>query len=230
MATIHLAIDAEAGLTLPAGQIVGLSDSLQGLRDAGFSNSPYNGNRRTTIDDAASGWNSDVVPGWMLRSRTSATVYELGPNVAISDLEDMRNAIRDLQAQVIAWSRELNDRAVGQPRAKVRQGHDRLYSGLCATYLNCRNTTYSAANRKAYANLMRFGALDITKVDDFYTEDTGSFAEPPNRGESTAEWYTWVNITANPIERVNLVNSVRVIGDVPVSVNLLGDWPADIPA
>ncbi len=141
MATIHLAIDQAAGLSLPAGEIRGLSDSVQGLRDANFDAATYTGNRLTSVDDAAGDWNSDVEPGWFLLERTSATDYSLGRIIPPTDVQDVRNAVRAFQAQVIAWSRELTDRGVGQPRAKVEQGHDRLYAGLGATYLVCTNTT-----------------------------------------------------------------------------------------
>ena len=230
MATIHLAIDSADGLTLPAGEIVGLSDSLQGLRDAGFAAATYTGGRITTIDDTAGSWDSDAVPGWYLTARSSATNFALSDRLPPSDVEDVRNAVRAFQAQVIAWSKELNDRAVGQPRVKVRQGHDRLYSGLGATYLNCNDTSIPINDRKAFATLMRFGALDITKVDDFYTEDTGSFDEPQGRDGTAADWYAWVDVEANPVARVNLLSSVTVNGAIAADVNLLSDWAADITA
>ncbi len=76
---------------------------------------------------------------------------------------------------------------------------------------------------------MRFGALDITKVDDFYTEDTGTLPNGwvPNRGE-LGDWYAWVDIDANPVARVNLLSSVAVSGTIAADVNLLGDWAATI--
>ena len=228
MATVYLAMDSATGLTLPRGRIAGLSDSVQGLRDAGFTTSPYSGTRLTTIDDAAANWNSDVEPGWFLFTRTSATNFTLGQSRPLTDLDDLRQAIRDFQSQVVVWSANLNARGVGQPIAKIDQGHNRLYSGLAATYLICNNNTdHTLDQRKQYATLMRFGAADITKVDDFYTEDTGTFNPPPNRGDS-GDWFTWVNISANPIARVNLVNSVSVTGTIAASVNLLGNWFEDI--
>ena len=227
MATIHLAMDAAAGLTLPAGLIRGLSDSEQGLRDAGFAAATYTGARLTTLDDAAGDWNADVQPGWFLTERTSATDYALGQVIPATDLDDLREAVRAFQAQVIQWSMELNARAVGQPQAKVDQGHARLYSGLGAAYLICRDTARDVNDRKQFATLMAFGAADIRKPDDFYSQDTPTYAEP-ERGDATAQWHAWVNIEANPIAQVNLADSVAVVGNIATDVNLLADWAADL--
>ena len=227
MATIHLAMDQADGLTLPLGRIVGLSASLQGLRDAGFAAATYTGSRITTVDDAAGDWNDDAVPGWYLTARASATDYALGAVIPPSDVEDVRNAVRAFQAQVIAWSRELDLKAVGQPRAKVDQGHDRLYSALGASFILCRDTNYSINDRKAYATLMRFGSLDVAKVDDFYDRDTGTFIAPTSRGTSET-WHTWVDMSQDPVVRVNLLNSVTVTGSIAADVNLLSDWASTI--
>ncbi|MYD94859.1 MAG: hypothetical protein F4Y02_14465, partial [Chloroflexi bacterium] len=64
MATIHLAMDSDPGLALPLGTITALSETEQGLRDAGFAADPYTGTRLTTFDDTAAGWNDAVEPGW----------------------------------------------------------------------------------------------------------------------------------------------------------------------
>ena len=229
MATIYLAIDNADGLTLPAGEIVGMSDSEQGLRDAGFAASTYTGNRLTTVDDTAAGWNADAVPGWYLTSRTNVNNYAIGPAVPPTDIQDLQNAIRAFQAQVVQWSHELNLKSIGQPQAKVAQGHARLYSALGAMYLICRNTTNSLTDRKAYATLMRRGAADIQKPDDFYTEDTPSYDEP-RRGDNLATWHSWVDISLNPVAQVNLADSVGVTGNIPVGVSFLSDWASTITA
>lgn len=223
MATIHLAMDAETGLALPLGTIKGLSESVQGLRDAGFAADPYTGTRLTTIDDTAAGWNHDVQPGWKLLTRASATAYTLGAVIPPTDLDDLQDAIKAFQAQVVAWSRDLIHRGVAQPRAKVEQGHDRLYSALGAVYLVARNASHTAANRKIWVANLTTGAQDIRKVDDFYSSDTGSFAEPPARG-TAGDWYAWVNI-ANPSVKLALTSSVAVTGIIPANVDLLDpDW------
>ena len=163
-------------------------------------------------------------------TRTSATNFTLDSARPLTDLDDVRQGVRDFQSQVIAWSRELNERGVAQPRSKIDQGHDRLYSGLGASYLVCRDTGISINNRKSFITLMRFGAADITKVDDFYTEDTGTFGPVPARGTTAGDWYAWVDVSANPVARVNLVDSVAVNGAIAADVNLLGDWASTITA
>ena len=224
MATIHLAIDTETGLTLPSGTIKGLSESLQGLRDAGFATDPYTGNRLTTVDDAASGWDNDVQPGWRLLTRTSATVYTMGATIPPTDLDDLKDAWRAFQHQVVSWSAELIHRGVSQKPDKVTQGHERLRHSLGAMYLICRNSTHSSANRKIWATNMRTGALQIRSVDDFYTTDTTQF--PPSAEGSygvhgvNSRWYCWVDISS-PATKLLLNNSVYVEGNIPTSVNLL---------
>ena len=222
MATIHLAVDAVTGLALPDGQIKGLSDSEAGLRAAGFAADPYTGNRLSTIDDEAAGWDDDAQPGWYL---IGAAVM---PKVPSTDLDEMKDAMRAFQNQVVAWSAELTHRGVSQKPAKVTQGHERLRNALGAMYLICRNATHTAANRKIWATRMVRGALRIQSVDDFYSTDTVDF--PPQGqtvgepGMATSRWYCWVDIS-NPSVAVALDGSVYVTGNVPASVNLLGeDW------
>ena len=238
MATIYLAIDEVTGLTLPNGEIKGLSDSEANLRTAGFDAITYTGNRLSTIDDQTAGWDDDVEPGWF---RIGATVVAAIPP---TDLQDLHQSIRDFQSQVVSWGENLNARSIGQPRAKVDEGHDRLFSCLGALYLIANNTAHSQTSRKLFAANLRFGAMDITKVDDFFTASTNPF--PPtsaqdativDSGESrtrfhtpgiVSRWYTWVNITT-PGVRVNLNDSVFVNGNVPTTALLLGEeWIGDI--
>ena len=228
MAIIHLAIDQVAGLTLPSGEIKGLSDSVQGLRDANFDATAYTGNRLSMIDDASAGWDSDVVPGWFL---VGAAVQ---PFVPLTDLDELKNDIKAFQSQVSAWSEELSARGVAQKPTKVTQGQERLRNALGAAYLICRDTNHSAANRKIWVTNMRTGALQIQTVDDFYATDTADF--PPagqtvgEPGDANSRWYCWVNITA-PATKLLLTASVFVTGNVPTDVNLLDPaWVDAIPA
>lgn len=222
--TIYLAIDAAASAPLPNGLIRGIAETSADLVAQGFSASTYTGQRRPSIDETDSTvWDNDCVPGWYY---VGGAVQRQPP---VSQLSQLRSAISAFQAQIVEWQDNLNARGVGQPPAKVTQGHNRLYSGLAATYITCRDAGNPLTSRIAFAQLMRYGALDITNVDGFYLQDTGTFDNPPIRGES-GDWFAWVDITANPVARVNLTSSVRVPGAVAESVNLLGNWQAEITA
>ena len=232
MATIHLAIDEVTGLTLPFGQIKGLSDSLQGLRDAGFGADPYTGNRITTADDAAAGWDDDVTVGWYLTAANTVAAY-----VPPTELQDLQDAIRGFQAQVRVWYAAVNELGVGQPAERVTDGRRRLYEALGAVYVYCTNTGNSQTNRKLFATNMTFGALGITKADDFYAADvpilTGDEPERmtgPNMPSTAPSWHCWVNPTNPGGERLPLTATENntVQGQIPASVNLLGDYAADI--
>ena len=230
MAIRYFAMDAAAGLTLPLGLIRGLSDSEQGLRDAGFAAATYTGARFTTLDDASDDWNNNVQPGWFLTERTSATDFALGQVIPPTDLDDLQAGARGFVAQELLWFQELTARSLGQPEAKILQGRARLSSALGGAYLICTDASRPINDRKAFITLMARGALDIQKVDDFYTEDTGTFPALAERDDASSEWYVWVDIDLDPVAQVNLVDSVIVTGNVPASLNLLGDWAADIAA
>ena len=64
--TIHLALDpARADHGFPDGRIAGINRTEQGLRDAGFDNPPYTGQRLVTIDETDGAvWDGACVPGW----------------------------------------------------------------------------------------------------------------------------------------------------------------------
>ena len=215
--TIYLAIDAVTGQALPNGVIAGMDTDLDRLRNRGFARATYTGNRLATIDHTAAGWDNDAQPGWFWLGG------EVKPAIPATNLDDLKDAIRTFQGQVVGWSAGLVARGVAQPRAKVDQGHDRLYSCLGAVYLGARDTSHTLTNRKIWVSNLTTGAQDIRKVDDFYTEDTGSFDEPPARGTS-GSWYAWVDISA-PGTKLALTSSVAITGTVPAAIDLLDtEW------
>ena len=223
MATIYLAIDEVDGLTLPLGQIKGLSDSEASLRTAGFDATTYTGNRLSTVDDQAAGWDNDVEPGWYLTATN--TVADTLPS---TDLADLRQAIRDFQAQVLQWYAAVNALAVGQPADRVADGRRRLYEALGAVYLFSTNTANSLADRKLFASNMRFGAADITKADDFYASTVSVLGgDDPDR-TGAVDWHCWVDPTNPGGPRRNLANSAVVNGMVGGATNLLGDYASTI--
>ena len=229
--TIYMAIDQADGLTLPDGEIVGLTDNLTRLRTNGFDATTYTGNRLAQVDESTNNWNSacqarivdasdnTIENGWYIVSGA------VKPTVPSSELQDLKDACRGWQQQVVAWNEGLILRGIGQHRNKVAQGHDRLYSGSGAVYLYANNTSHSLANRKIFVANMSTGAMDIRKVDDFYTEDTGNFPDVPERGTS-GNWFCWVD-PASPGDKLNLIDSETITGTIAASVNLLGDeWVA----
>ena len=114
MTTIHMALDAiDTDFTLAAryGRIVGMALSLEGLRAAGFSAGTYTGNRLSTIEHDASGFNSDCQPGWY---RTPTGVQIARPMTAsAAAVETMITTYNRLRNQLLTWD---NDVAFFGPR------------------------------------------------------------------------------------------------------------------
>lgn len=219
--TIYVALDSIDGQTLPTGRIVGINRTVAGLTAAGFAAPTYTtGNNRVVAidetDDAV--WDNDCVPGWFL---VGGVVQFTTP---VTDLEGLREDIRAAQAQIKAWAVGLDAPAVGQPLAKVQQGHARLYSGLGALYIVCTDATRTIPYRKAYAGLLRQGAADVIKPEQFYSLDTGSFDEP-ERGDSAIDWWSWVSAPDAPgvPARENIGSNTVIRGNVPAAVQLIGD-------
>ena len=92
MTNRYLALDANTGTNvadLPSGMIVGLAASRAALEAAGFTVAKgYTGNRVATINDANTGWNPDVGPGWHYKHAGTAAdriVQEEVPLTAVGE-------------------------------------------------------------------------------------------------------------------------------------------------
>ena len=219
VATFHLALDAiDSDFTLAAryGEIVGLALSLQGLRDQGFAAGTYTGNRLSTIEHTAAGWNSDCERGWY---RTPNGVQAARPMTqAALDLEAIKNAFRAMHGQLHAWADGLDSLARGQPARLVQAGHNWLYFAHYAAYLVGTNqiagadfASLSGAQRIAWANRVAQGAADVTSPFQFYQRE-GAIAEGHDLYDGPTGPATWVrpdNATA-----LNLASSLHA-GSTP---------------
>ena len=108
--TIHLAVDAVPGVALPDGLIAGQSDSLAGLRAAGFGDPPYAGNRLVQVDEATSRWHRDCIPGqWYVVDGAVTPTRPVGDvgqfNVDVKRFQGVyTQADLDLQ-ELLVWER-----------------------------------------------------------------------------------------------------------------------------
>ena len=179
MATIHFALDAvDSDFTLGAryGHIVGMALSVAGLRSQGFTQSPYSGNRLSSIEHTDAGFNASCEPGWY---RTPNGVQLARPvTQAALDLETLKTAFRNLHIQLHGWADGLDAMARGQPLRLVQAGHNWLYYAHYAAYLVGTNqiagsdfNNLSAAQRIAWANRMAQGAADVTSPFEFYQRE-----------------------------------------------------------
>ena len=206
MTTIHLALDAiDSDFTLGAtyGRIVGMAMSVAGLRAQGFSQNPYAGNRLSTIEHDAAGFNSNCEPGWY---RTPNGVQIARPMTqAARDLESLKNALRSLHEQLHGWADGLDALSRGQPARLVQAGHNWLYFAHYAAYLVGTNqiagTTFnnlSRAQRIAWAGRMAQGAADVTSPFEFYQREGALLTSHPlyDGPASPATWVRPDNATA----------------------------------
>ena len=161
MATFHLALDAiDSDFTLAAryGRIVGLALSLQGLRDQGFAAGTYTGNRLSTIEHTAAGWNSDCERGWY---RTPNGVQAMRPmTTAQAAVQGLIAATITLHQQLITWDADVAYYAPGHPDWQRVFAHDALASCHGHVYLTATDTSRSAADRTTYCETLLAGASD----------------------------------------------------------------------
>ena len=237
--TVYFAIDAVSGLSLPDGEIVGLTSDLARLRTNGFDATTYTGNRLAQIDESAAGWNNACQPritdssdntlesGWYWVNGVVTPTFS-------NELDDLKDALYTWQQQVLRWTADLQTHGVAQPPAKEAQGRARLLSACGYIYLICNDTSHSLANRKILVANMTTGAQDIRKVDDFYSTDTTDF--PPSTGThntfgQNSSWHAWVDIAA-PSTKIRLsATQATVSGNIASNVLLLDpEWVSNLNA
>jgi len=149
--TIYLAIDPVTGTALPDGEIVGIAETVAGLRAQGFANNPYStsNQRRPSIDETDSSvWDNDCVPGW----------YYVGSAVQIdppmSALETMKQRYRRVNEAAERLSEKLAVRAAAgwHSPALVVKGNAWLYhAAFEASYLIALNPDLSNAEKTRFA-------------------------------------------------------------------------------
>ena len=199
---IYLAIDEVPSVALPDGEIVGMSDSLAGLRAAGFTSPPYRNNRRQQVDETTSAWNQECIPGWYL---VSGSVQQAKPLTA---LERKKAALRSLHVQLHVWADGLDEAARGQPIRRVNAGHQWLFYKHYAAYLIgsglVNGATYTDDQIIAWAAASATGAADTQSVAQFYAAEplTGDLADGPIGP------MTWVNPATGV--KVDLEDSIAI--------------------
>ena len=202
----YMQIDEYPGLTLPSGRIVRMSRDQSAVEDA-----TYTGNRLATFDDTAAGWNNGCIPGWFLNGSAVQERYSEG-------LAGLRDAFRTLHQQLHNWADGLDRLARGQAAATVAIGHDFLFRAHQAAYLIGRNsTTYTIAQRVAWANAMATGAADVTSPAEFYQHVLDDGITGPTGPTA------WVNPA--DATKLNLSASQTISGTVPTTAELAsGNW------
>ena len=216
MTTLYLALDRD-GLTAPAGQIVGISGSAQGLIDAGFPAATYTGDRVATVESSDdTKWDDECQPGWYYLS-ASLKVQRSRP---ASELELLKSdAHRMLTAGDIVRA-EIQRLSIGQDLALVTQAHTWMWRARGGSYLILRDTQYTIAQRRAWCNANRAGPTDIVgstlaaRVLNYFTHFTGV---------TPVSWIAF----ANPADatRFALANSMAIDGTIDASVDLVDrEW------
>jgi len=207
--TIYLAIDADAaqGLALPNGVIRGISDSAQGLVDAGFAAATYTGQRAPTIEHDAAGWDNDAQPGW----------FWIGGAVSVtrpaSDLEALKTELRELWAWFVAMDAEATRVGAGFSGQAGRRVHDLLWRARGGSYLTARDTAQNLDARKEWATAMRRGPTDGESAMKM-------FAAVPS--QAPTGWIVWAD-PATAARRTMAAAATAgnlVTGDPPDTVDL----------
>ena len=220
MTTKYLALDRD-GLTAPAGKIVGISDSAQGLIDAGFAAATYTGNRTATIDTTDdTKWNPDCQTGWYYLS--AALKVQL--NRPASELDLLKSDIHkmlDVGDQVRA---EIVRLGPGQDAAKTEQAHQWMWRLRGGSYLTALDRSTTVATRRTWAQANILGPTDITgttltdRVLNYFTHFSGV---------SPTDWLTF----ANPADgtRTTLSGAIAVSGTIAADIDLVDrDWVDNI--
>ena len=213
MTTIHFALDAvDSDFTLANGwgYIAGMGLSVESLRAQGFASGTYLGNRLSTIEHDAAGFNSDCEVGWY-RSPTGVQIAR-PLTAAAQALLAKKNALRGLHTGLHGWADGLDTLSRGQPPRLVTAGHAWLYFKHFGAYLVGTNQLVSPFNNLsdaqiiAWANRSAQGALDVTSPFQFYQRE-GSITDTShmfyNGPTAPATWVRPDNATA-----LNLASSL----------------------
>ena len=258
MTTFHFALDAIDGdsdhtLASGYGLIVGQSFSVAGLRAQGFAQATYRGNRLSTIEHDATGFDSGVEPGWF---RTPDGVQLAAPMTAASLALATTKAEVDLTLdQLDDWHAELGRLSGGHPARAHQDGCDYLLRARRAIYVvvhnrvasttpaTSNNPTYTHAQRQAWLQALRMGATDVNSVPAFYIAfDAGlltgstvdaqgriTYPHPPDV-RVLGVWARPDNATRLALNS-SMILTARDDPQVPTTVELASrDWVNDISA
>ena len=220
MTTKYLALDRD-GLTAPAGKIVGISDSAQGLIDAGFDAATYTGDRTATVDTSDdTKWNPDCQTGWYYLSAS----LKVQQNRPASELDMLKSDVLKMLDSGDAVRAEITRLGPGQDSAKTQQAHQWMWRARGGSYLIARDTQYTIAARRSWAQANILGPTDITgstlteRVLNYFTHFSGN---------SPTNWLTF----ASPVDasRTTLAGSLAVVGTIAADIDLVDrDWVNNI--
>ena len=166
MALWTLAVKNGAGLTGNLGEILALGTDQSAIQAITADAYPQ-------LNDTSGDWDDDVQPGWWLTARGSLHGFTLSATRPLSDLETLKREIILLDTQLSEWAIDV-ERLSPPHRAWQRDfGHDALASGHECSYLICRDTSITIANRTTWCGTMRAGASDgstgrIASAEQFY--------------------------------------------------------------
>ena len=220
MATLHLALDRD-GLTAPAGVIVGISNSAQGLIDAGFPAATYTGNRVATVDDSDdTKWNPECQVGWYYVS-AATKVQRSRP---ATELDLLKQDVHKVLDAGDALRAEITRLAPGQDPAKAQQAHVWAWRARGGTYLTALDRSRTVAVRRAHAQANVLGPTDITgstlseRVLNYFTHFSGN---------SPTNWLTFAN--PDDATRTTLAGAIVVPGTIAADVDMVDrDWVENI--
>ena len=246
MTTIHMALDAiDSDFTLAAnyGRIVGMALSVRALRDQGFASGTYRGNRLSTIEHDAAGYDSGCEPGWY---RTPTGVQLARPaTTAQAALDAMIDAGGRLHQQLLEWDVDVTFHGPGHPDWQRTFAHDALATCHGHTYLVLTDTSISVADRTTYCETLLAGASDgqsgriasalqyyagftVPRVfRNLYPERAGG-ENPPS---GTTRFYAWCD-PATPGTALTLGTLHMIEGTIPAGT-VLGHgatWHSSITA
>ena len=222
MTTLYMALDRD-GLTSPAGQIVGISGSAQGLIDAGYPAATYTGDRVVTIDTTDDSlWSNDCRPGWYYTS--AGVVQATRPATQLETLHSLAHRIADSAEIVTAEGIRIRP---GQDPAKGVQFDTWTWRGSQGRYLILTNQVtgedFTIAERITWGTAYLMGPTDITgatlheRVVSYYTHFSGN---------SPTSAISWAMMDGT---RTTLAGSVAIAGTVPANVDIISrDWFSDI--
>ena len=219
MTTKYLALDRD-GLTAPAGKIAGISDSAQGLIDAGFAAATYTGDRAVTIDTTDdTKWKPDCQVGWYYTEDGSVQ-----QNRPASELDLLKSDVLKLLDSGDAVRAEITRLGPGQDAAKTEQAHQTMWRARGGTYLIALDRSRTVAERRAWAQANILGPTDVTgstltaRVLNYFTHFSGN--TPTN-------WITFAD--PDTAARTTLANAPAVTGTIAADVDLVDrDWVDNI--
>ena len=211
MTTLYIATKRNHRGTLDAnnGTIVGLSRISQADLQSKFPGADL----YTTMEDTSPNWDYDAIPGWELEN--GVVVRRLTP----TDLENLKNLeIPQTYEMFETWESRLTSEHFGHSTEQLNLGHDILYRSRGGLYLICNDSNYTVSQRIACCQSIRQGAADITTVEDFYNNYTGT---------TPTGWISWVD--PSNATRLNLDDSIVIQGTIPASIHLAhSSWSSDI--